>query len=181
MDALFASASSAPHHRNIFSSLESYGRRQQLEITDVVTRFKLDADVAASRPTGLNRLQRLLLSRDFDDAEPYLQRVTPLRLFRASRNREFGTLRVALEVAQSLTEHGIDTQGIADMEPHLCDAMERVAIPPDRMQYLERLFDAVDRRRPVSVWDFALAAVMLDVTPESLGPSWDYWRIAGGM
>jgi len=67
-----------------------------------------DYEEEVSRPSGLNRMQKILLSRDLDDKPPFLSQITTSHLFKASRDRQFGTLAEVVRVARSLGDTGVD-------------------------------------------------------------------------
>jgi hypothetical protein len=122
------------------------------------------------RPLGLDRPQGALLSEDFDDAAPYLPRLSTLHMFKASRNREFGSFVRVAEVARSL-DPAIVPHGLASsLDDSLLAQIDKITLTDGASKIVGRLFDAVDRGRPTSVWDLALAATAAKLDLDALQP-----------
>ncbi len=139
-----------------------------------------------SRPSGLSRMQEILLSRDLDGRPPYISEITTSQLFKASRDRQFGTLAETVRVARSLEDTGVDRGRALSLDDGLIaqfDEMfmtDRSAITDSSARIVSRLFHALDHCRPASVWDLALAADTAKIEPGALRPVLDLFEGSGG-
>jgi hypothetical protein len=138
------------------------------------------------RPVGLNRLQEVLLSRDLDNRPPFLKQMTTQHLFKASRDRQFGTVAEAVRVARSIGDIGVDVGGALSFDDELIAQFDKMlmtdssALTDRSARIVSRLFHALDHCCPASVWDLALAADTAKIEPRSLRPVLDLLESGGG-
>ena len=138
------------------------------------------------RPVGLNRPQEVLLSRDLDNRPPFLKQMTTQHLFKASRDRQFGTVAEAVRVARSIGDIGVDLGGALSFDDKLIAQFDKLlmtdssALTDSSARIVSRLFHALDHCRPASVWDLAVAADAAKIEPRSLRPVLDLLESGGG-
>jgi len=138
------------------------------------------------RPSGLKRTQEMLLSRDLDGRPPFLKQITTQHLFKASRDRQFGTLAEAVRVARSIGDIGVDFGYALSFDDRLLAQfdtklmMDGSAITDGSAQIVSRLFHSLDHRRAASLWDLALAADAANIEPGALRPLLDLVEGCGG-
>jgi hypothetical protein len=143
-------------------------------------------EIEVSRPSGLNRIQEILLSRDLDDSPPFLNRITTSHLFKASRDRRFGTLAEAVKVARSLGGTRVDLGRALSLDDGLIAQFDKMlmtnspALTDSSARIVSRLFHALDNCRPASVWDLAMAADAAKIEPFALRPVLDLLEGHGG-
>ncbi len=142
-----------------------------LDIVSSVKRLLTKGDNAnGERSLALERLQGTLLSEDFGNKAPYLPCVSPLQMFKASRNREFGSFVRVAEVARSLDPALLLDSLASSLDDSLFAQIDKITLTDGANDIVGRLFDAVDCGRPASVWDLALAATLAKLNPYALQP-----------
>jgi hypothetical protein len=148
--------------------------------------YDYDNNREVFRPAGLNRPQEVLLSRDLDNRPPFLKQMTTQHLFKASRDRQFGTVAEAVRVARSIGDTGVDLGRALSFDDELIaqfDKMfgrESAALTDSSARIVSRLFHALDHCRPASIWDLALAADAAKIEPRALRPVLDLLEGCGG-
>ena len=136
--------------------------------------------------SDLSPIQEILLSQDLDGEPPFLKHITMQHLFKASRNRQFGTLLEAVGVARSLRDTGVDLGRAFSLNDGAIAQFDEVfttdstALTDGSVLVISRLFHALDHCRPVSVWDLALAADAAKIEPKDLRPVLDLIEDGGG-
>jgi hypothetical protein len=112
--------------------------------------------------------------------------MTTPHLFKASRDRQFGTLAEVIRVARSLGDAGVDLGRALNFDDRLVEQFDKMfmthgsGLTNRSARIVGRLFHAVDHRRPASVWDLALAADAAKIEPEALRPVLDLLEGCGG-
>jgi Caspase domain len=145
-----------------------------------------EEETQVPRPSGLTRMQKILLSEDLDDSPPFLSQITTLHLFKASRDRQFGTLAEAVRVARSLGGTRVDLGRVLSFDDGLIAQFDKAlmtdssALTDSSARIVSRLFHALDHCRPASVWDLALAADAAKIEPRALRPVLDLLEGCGG-
>jgi hypothetical protein len=105
-------------------------------------------------PTGLNRQQLYLLSRDFDGKAPFLETVSLKQIFLAASSGEFKGLEEVVNVARSLSAGEFNRPLVAKFDSSLLVHLSKII--PTSMRFVARIADAIDRNIPVSVWDLVM-------------------------
>ena len=131
-------------------------------------------------PEDLNRVQGILLSRDFDDRKPFLRRITVSHLFEAYTDHQFVTFSDAVKVARSLADRGVDVADILSLDDSIITQFESIPITDTTEPVVQRFFHALDHCRPASVWDLALMADAAKIEPPALRPILDILEHCGG-
>jgi hypothetical protein len=132
------------------------------------------------RPEDLNRAQGILLSRDFDDKEPFLRRITVSHLFEAHTENQFVTFADAIKVARSLADKGVDVGDILSLDNSVIARFESIPMTDTTEPFVQRFFHALDHCRPAFVWDLALMADAAKIEPQALRPILDILEHCGG-
>jgi hypothetical protein len=112
--------------------------------------------------------------------------MTTRHLFKASRDRQFGTVAEAVRVARSIGDKDVDLGGALSFDDELIAQFDKMlmtdssALTDSSARIVSRLFHALDSCRPASVWDLALAADAAKIEPRSLRPVLDLLESGGG-
>jgi hypothetical protein len=131
------------------------------------------------RPTDLDRLQGILLSKDLDDEIPYFRKINLLQLYSASRHGEFKGFAKALEVARSIDQAFV-VNNIPNIDTAILERFDQLSLTDKAASFVHRIFDAVDRGHSVSAWDLALAATAGSIDLNELNPILEVLNCLGG-
>jgi hypothetical protein len=175
-----------PLYRNLLKRMGDFLQLEEKEEDEDDDEYYYYTDREVFRPAGLNRPQEILLSRDLDSRPPFLKQMTTQHLFKASRDRLFGTAAEAVRVARSIGDIGVDLGGALSFDDELIAKFDEMlmtdtsALTDSSARIVSRLFHALDHCRPASVWDLALAADAAKIEPRSLRPVLDLLESGGG-
>ena len=121
---------------------------------------------------NLSREQKQLLD---SENRRLLPNITLSYLVRSAYKRQLGTLSEMVAIARSLANTDVKLGYIRDLDDNLVAAFDAIPMALSGMPALLRLFDALERGRPVSVWDLALTATIAKIglrgVPSTPGPA----------
>jgi hypothetical protein len=159
-------------------SYEIYQTRDILE--KMLTRLGIITYRTPGEIPNLDLLQELFLSHDFDRPIPYLRHITMSHFFDARCHHRFGSLSEAVKIARSLLDTEVNLGNILSCDDTLIDQIDAIPLTPEAAVIIRRMFNALDRGRPIAVWDLALAATVNDIEPHILRPVLDFLEQCGG-
>ena len=146
----------------------------------LTNRFGIKSPFDEEPPKDLSRRQEIFISENIDIDGPFLRRITPFELLRKAHDPHFGSLAEAFKVARSLADTDLDLSDILNLDEDLLARIDDITLTDEAAMAIRRLFDAIERKHPASVWDLALAASIAEIRPDRFQPVLDLAEHCGG-
>jgi hypothetical protein len=139
-------------------------------------------DVSQANWASLQRKQRIMASLSGDGEAPFYKVINLTNIYQTSYSGKFGTIREAAIVARSLADFGFRVKigSILDVDNQTLAKYEELNLAQYGNFLVSRFFDALDRDRPVTVWDLGLLAAAEGIEPGALSPLIDLLEESGG-